>query len=69
MTANVGLVDRMVRAIAGLVLLGLGFNLFGPGLANPWDWISAGAGGVLLLTAIFSVCPAYSLLGIRTCAR
>lgn len=69
MMANIGLVDRMVRAIAGLVLLGLALNLFGPGLASPWNWVSGGVGAVLLATAIFSICPAYSLLGIRTCAR
>lgn len=69
MTANVGLVDRIIRVILGLILLGLAFSLFGPGLASPWDWIAGIVGAVLLLTGILSVCPAYSVLGISTCEK
>lgn len=69
MTANVGTVDRIIRVVLGLVLLGLTFNLFGPGLASPWNWIAGIVGAVMLLTGVFSTCPAYSILGISTCSR
>ena len=59
MTANVGTVDRVLRAIAGIVLLSLVF--VGP--QTLWGLI----GIIPLGTAVFSNCPAYSLLGIKTC--
>ena len=32
-----------------------------------WKYALAAVGGVLVLTAIFRFCPAYTLLGVRTC--
>lgn len=58
MKTNVGGIDRSLRAIAGLGLLG--WAAFG---GPVWAWI----GVVPLATAVVSVCPLYSLLGIRTC--
>jgi hypothetical protein len=61
MQANVGTVDRTLRVMVGLTLIGLAAT----GHIGVWGWI-----GVLpLLTALVRVCPAYSLLGIRTCAK
>jgi len=59
MSANVGSIDRILRGIVGLGLISLVF--VGP--QTPWGWI----GVVPLATALFSFCPAYTLLGIRTC--
>nr|WP_026185954.1 DUF2892 domain-containing protein [Thioalkalivibrio thiocyanodenitrificans] len=56
---NMGTVDRALRAIVGLVLISLVF--VGP--QTPWGWI----GIIPLATAVISWCPAYSLLGMRTC--
>jgi uncharacterized membrane protein YccC len=61
MTINMGSADRIIRAIVGLVLLALVF--VGP--QTPWGWI----GIVPLATAAFGSCPAYSLLGIKTCKK
>lgn len=58
-TANVGTVDRILRAVVGLVLLAL--VVVGP--QTPWGLI----GLVPLATAFVRFCPAYSLLGIKTC--
>lgn len=58
---NIGTVDRALRAIVGLALIALA--LTNSGMA--WGWI----GIVPLATAIFSTCPAYSLIGLNTCAR
>ncbi len=59
MTANVGGIDRVLRIVAGLVLISLVF--FGP--KTPWGWI----GVVPLLTALIGYCPAYSIFGLSTC--
>ena len=55
---NTGKVDRIIRIIVGILLIG---NVF-TGLQTPIGWI----GVVLLVTGIFGTCPVYSLLGINT---
>lgn len=60
MFRNIGTVDRTVRIAVGLLLIALVF--VGP--QTPWGWI----GLVPLVTAFVGFCPAYRLLGIRTCA-
>ena len=56
---NVGPVDRALRAIVGLILISL--TVVGP--QTRW-----GLGGLVpLLTAFAGSCPAYTLLGIKTC--
>jgi hypothetical protein len=54
-----GNADRALRAIVGLALISLVF--IGP--QTPWGWV----GLIPLATALVGWCPAYSLLGIRTC--
>ncbi|MDX1551763.1 MAG: DUF2892 domain-containing protein [Marinobacter sp.] len=61
MTRNMGTADRTIRAIVGVVLLALVF--VGPQTA--WGWI----GIIPLATALMGNCPAYSLIGIKTCKR
>lgn len=56
---NVGGADRILRIIAGLVLIALVF--VGP--QTPWGWL----GLIPLATGLLRTCPAYSLLGISTC--
>jgi len=65
MNANVGIVDRVVRAAFGIALIS--FVFWGPQtqwapLAQ-WGWI----GIVPLLSALIGFCPVYGLLGVRTC--
>ena len=55
---NTGKVDRIIRVIVGVLLVG---NVF-TGLQSPIGWI----GLVLIVTGAFGVCPMYSLLGINT---
>ena len=59
MEANVGTFDRALRIIAGLRLIGLSLA----GVIGLWGWV----GLLPLATGLFRVCPAYSLLGIKTC--
>jgi len=59
MKPNVGAIDRALRIVVGLVLLGLTLANF----IGPWGWI----GIVPLATGLFRFCPAYTLFGLRTC--
>ncbi len=59
MKANVGTVDRLLRIVAGAALMLLALTQ----VIGPWGWI----GIVPVLTGVFRFCPAYSLLGVRTC--
>lgn len=59
MQANVGTIDRTMRVLAGLGLIGA--TLFGA--IGAWGWI----GVVPLATGMFRFCPAYLPFGIRTC--
>lgn len=58
MSANVGMIDRLLRALVGIGLIY--WALTGGPI---WVWI----GVVPLLTAAVGFCPAYTLFGIRTC--
>ena len=55
---NTGKLDRIIRVIAGALLVG---NVF-TGLQTPVGWI----GLVLIVTGLFGICPVYSILGINT---
>ncbi|MFC1525739.1 DUF2892 domain-containing protein [Candidatus Latescibacterota bacterium] len=58
MKANVGGIDRIIRTVAGVVIIGLGIAY------QSW-W---GIIGILpLISALTCWCPPYSLLGISTC--
>ena len=65
MTRNEGTTDRVLRGIAGLVLLALAFFA---GLAGALYWIALAVGIVMLATAVTGFCPAYRLLGLKTCS-
>jgi hypothetical protein len=56
---NMGSADRAIRAIVGIVLIALVF--VGP--QTPWGWI----GIIPLATALIGWCPAYNLIGFKTC--
>ena len=58
MKANVGTIDRALRIIAGLVLIGLAAT----GTVGVWGWI----GVMPLLTGLFGLCPAYTIFGMST---
>ena len=68
MKHNVGSLDRLFRAILGVVLVAApfvsGMALFEGSLATV---ISVLVGVVMLATSAMSSCPLYSIFGIRTC--
>lgn len=58
MNKNVGGIDRALRTIAGIAIIGAGVSF------QSW-W---GAIGLIpLLTALIGWCPLYPVLGISTC--
>jgi hypothetical protein len=59
MKTNEGTIDRAMRVIAGLVLIGLTLT----GNIGVWGWI----GIVPLATGALGWCPLYSMLGLNTC--
>ena len=60
MQANVGNIDRAVRIVAGIALIGLTVT----GTIGVWGWI----GVVPLATGLFRLCPAYLPFGLSTCS-
>jgi hypothetical protein len=62
MSTNEGLVDRTLRVIVGLALIGVALGVFGADYTSAWGWI----GLVPLVTGLVGWCPLYWLLGIRT---
>ena len=70
MTANVGTIDRAIRALAGLALILIpALGLFGFALGSTLSYVMIAVGVVLVLTATLRFCPAYRLLGLSTCPR
>ncbi len=61
MNINMGTADRVIRSLIGLGLPSL--VLVGPQIS--WGLI----GLIPLATAVVSICPAYSLIGLNTCKR
>ena len=59
MKSNAGSLDRILRIVAGLVLIGLAAT----GTVGLWGWI----GVVPLATGTFRFCPAYLPFGLSTC--
>ena len=59
MMKNVGYTDRAIRVFIGalLILLSL-LNVIGP-----WGWI----GLIPIATGLLRFCPAYTVLGLRSC--
>ena len=60
MKKNVGNVDKWVRIVVGVVLLGV--LLF---VQSGWRWVGL-LGFVALATAFTGFCPLYTLFGIST---
>ena len=60
--SNVGSLDRLLRVVAGIVLLALFFIYPDAG----WRWFTL-IGIVPLVTGLMGSCPLYSILGINTC--
>lgn len=60
MKSNVGGIDRILRIVLGLVLIGLTVT----GTIGAWGWL----GIVPLATGAIGWCPPYAIFGWNTCS-
>jgi Inner membrane protein YgaP-like, transmembrane domain len=58
MSKNVGGIDRILRIVIGLALIVATLM----GALPVWGWI----GVVPLVTGLVSICPLYSIIGVKT---
>ena len=63
-TTNEGGLDRILRVLVGALLIALPFVW----QVSALTWTGLAIGAVLLVTGLVGFCPAYRLLGLRTCA-
>jgi hypothetical protein len=63
---NVGMTDRIIRVILGLILIGV-FAM--NAIAAPWSYLVALVGLILLVTGAVGTCALYSLLGMSTAEK
>ena len=65
---NVGLADRILRFGAALMMIYFGF-IDTTVIADEIAALLLGILGIIfLLTAVFSMCPIYNLIGLNTCS-
>ena len=63
---NVGMIDRIIRVIIGIVLIVV-FALHK--VAAPWSYLVLLIGIIALVTGVFGTCALYSLIGIDTLGK
>jgi len=66
MKANMGTIDRVIRILAGLLVIGLFFMSV---ITGTLAIILLVLAGVFILTGIVGVCPLYMPFGISTCTK
>lgn len=66
---NIGSLDRTLRFVVGIALVVAAFLPQVAAQMGDWRYALAAVGAVLVGTAVFRICPAYMLFGIRTCTR
>lgn len=64
MTCNVGGVERPIRIVVGIALLGIGAFA---GLPPVGTGVALVVGTIALVTGAIGFCPVWTLLGINTC--
>lgn len=64
MACNVGGIERPIRIVLGILLIGIG--AFG-GLTGAAMGVALAAGTIALVTGAIGYCPLWTLLGINTC--
>jgi len=60
---NVGMTDRIVRIVLGLILIVVLAMNYVP---TPWSYLVAIIGLILLVTGAIGTCPLYSVIGMST---
>lgn len=65
MTKNVGKIDRIARIVLGVILAYLDYS---GTVTGGFSWLLSVVAVILILTAVLSFCPLYTLLGMNTCS-
>jgi hypothetical protein len=66
MKKNMGTIDRAIRVIIALVVLGL---FFGKVISGTLAIVLLALSAVFVLTSLISFCPLYLPFGINTCTK
>lgn len=70
MSANIGSFDRVIRFIIGVALIPIPHLAKSEALTNAYALYGLSAiGAILILTAMFSICPLYGMFGLSTCQK
>jgi uncharacterized membrane protein len=64
MKKNMGKIDKGVRILVALMMMGLIYMELIP---EPWSFVVLGLAGIFVLTSVINFCPLYVLFGINTC--
>ncbi len=64
MTCNIGGIERPIRIVLGILLIGIGAFA---GLPPTGTGIMLVAGTIALVTGAIGFCPAWALFGINSC--
>jgi hypothetical protein len=59
MKRNIGSIERVIRVVVGIVMIGLSIT----GFLDFWGWL----GILVLASGLVGWCWAYQLLGVSTC--
>ena len=65
---NEGTADRVIRVILGIALLVGAWMGLGLATGDILGIVAAAIAGILILTGLVGFCPAYRLVGLRTCS-
>lgn len=63
MKKNMGAVDKIMRLIVALLVV---IAFFRDMVPSPWNYVLLAMAGIFVLTSLVSVCPLYSIFGIKT---
>ena len=63
MTCNVGGIERPIRILLGMLVLGIGVLTTLPPVGTA---ISLTLGGIMLVTGLIGYCPLWTLFGLNT---
>ena len=62
MTLNMGNIDRILRALVGVVLIAAAFGAYGAAYQSVWGWI----GIIPLASGLLGYCPVYNMYSFKT---
>lgn len=67
MKPNEGTIDRGLRVVLGIVALVAAFMWLGATSGTILGILAAVVGVVLVITGVVGFCPAYAIVGLKTC--